>query len=192
MVGRSPYACYRSRRFDRRCGMRRVVGGLRQSVAVAASTLLLVGVWVATTSSSAGAVTDEAGFTTAWETNGTTSIALDNDITLTCVSGSPFRNSPTNITVDGQGHTLTQTCADHQVMSSHGTGSVTLENITITGGHATGLASNGGALLANGDLTVVNSTITGNRADSTGGGLVANGEITISGSTLSNNQTSGN
>ena len=158
------------------------------AVLLAGSALVLATPGVA----SATPVSTEAEFTTAWEADGTTSIELSNDITLTCDSGSPFRNSDTNITVEGNGHTLTQTCANKQVMSSHGTGSVTLLDITVTGGQATGLASEGGALFANGDLTVHNSTITGNQSASSGGGLISNGTITVVDSTVSGNSAGGN
>ena len=75
-------------------------------------------------------MSDETSFTAAWQNPATTLITLDTDITLTCASGAPFRNSPTNITVEGNGHTLRQICANSQVVSSHGTGSVTFDNIT--------------------------------------------------------------
>ncbi len=136
-------------------------------------------------------VSTEAEFTAAWENDATTEIVMANDITLTCDSGAPFRNSSTNIVVEGNGHTLTQTCADHQVMSSQGDGSVTFLDITVTGGDATG-ATPGGAILADGDLTVQNSTFTDNHAEFSGGALVANGTITVIDSTISNNTTGGN
>jgi hypothetical protein len=140
---------------------------------------------------SATAVTTEAEFTTAWEANGTSSIELSNDITLTCDSGAPFRNSATGIVIEGNGFTLRQTCPDSQVMSSHGTGAVTFRNLTVTGGDASG-ATPGGAILAFGDLTVEHSTITDNHAEFSGGALTGNGTITVIDSTVSNNTTGGN
>jgi Putative pectate lyase-like adhesive domain len=170
----------------------RLMRSARAGAPLLATLALSVAGLLAITTAPAGAVSDEAAFAAAWQADGTTSIVLDNDITLTCDSGAPFRNSGNPITVDGAGHTLEQTCPDNQVMSSHGAGAVTLQNITLTGGHATGIANVGGALFANGDLTVTNSTITHNQADSSGGGLIANGTMTVRDSTISGNRAGGN
>ena len=69
------------------------------------------------------------------------------------------------VTVDGHGHTVLQTCADN-VFLQDGSGLFTAQNLTITGGHATG---NGGGIFAAGPLTVQNTSIAGNRANAAGG-----------------------
>ena len=84
------------------------------------------------------------------------------------------------------------------------TGSLTLNDLTLTGGRTTGdnvnqndTSYSGGGIrfLSTGDLTLVNSSVSGNstsgdRAD--GGGIRASGNVSLSNSTLSGNSTAGN
>lgn len=88
---------------------------------------------------------------------------------------------------------------------------VTMQNITITGGNADGLdgggiansgtltvsnsilssnaANNGGGIFNDGTLTVSNSTLSSNSANLYSGGIYNNGTLTISNSTLSGNSS---
>jgi len=60
---------------------------------------------------------------------------------------------------------------------------VSLANLTVANGHATGA----GGIDNNGNLTVTNSTITGNTTNGDGGGIYNIGKLSIIGSTISNN-----
>jgi hypothetical protein len=162
--------------------------------AVVAGALALVG-----TAAPAGAVAvgTEAAFRSAWSNTATTSIELTTDVSLGCSAVTPYRDSTTDIVVDGNGHTLRNTCTtgDHGVMHTNGTGDVTIRDITITGGRA--VSWNGGAVRILGEsdnLTIEDATFT-NNTNTTGGagGAVASAalENTIRDSTFTGNHTAG-
>ncbi len=72
------------------------------------------------------------------------------------------------LTVDGNGATITQTCASQRVVQGTDNNStMTLDSVTLTGGNG---VFNGAAVLVAGDLALVDSTVTGNSV--TGGGIV--------------------
>jgi hypothetical protein len=64
-------------------------------------------------------------------------------------------------------------------------GTASISGLTITGGHATGSA--GGGILNSGQLTVSDSTISGNSATADGGGIFNDGALMVSDSTISGN-----
>lgn len=109
-----------------------------------------------------------------------TAITLDD-----CTAGR-VEISPTNLlTVNGNGATITQTCADHGVLG--GVGDTTLNDLTLTGGDTTG---DGGAISLNGGLTLNGVTVTANRADGDGGGILTVG-ATITDSVIADNRAGG-
>lgn len=150
------------------------------------SIVALVGIGAALVPTAAGAVAvgDEAAFRLAWENAATTQVDLTADITLTCPDGASDRNSATPITLDGNGFSITQSCASQRVLGATGGGAVELRNLTITGGSAPGDA--GGGLYADTPLTITNSTFSGNSSDN-GGALYATGTTTITSSTFRDN-----
>lgn len=90
-----------------------------------------------------------------------TAITLDD-----CVAGR-VQISPSNLlTINGNGATVTQTCAGEGVIG--GVGDTTINDLTLTGGDATG---DGGAIELNGGLTLDGVTIVGNAATGNGGGV---------------------
>jgi len=91
------------------------------------------------------------------------------------------------VTVDGHGRTVLQTCADN-VFLQDGSGLFTAQNLTITGGHASG---NGGGIFTAGPLALTNTTVAGNRANGAGGGIGSQGFITLTNSTVDSNVSSG-
>jgi putative cell wall-binding protein len=120
----------------------------------------------------------------------TDSIVFTADITLTdcgIAGGALFRDRTIDLTVDGAGHTLTQTCAT-RIARQDGSGSLTFTDITLLGGQQAGGA--GGAISSAGDVTVVGSTIHENTA-ALGGAIASDGAVTIAGSTLSGNTGTG-
>ena len=120
----------------------------------------------------AATVADEASFRTAWDTD--TTITLDADITLTCSGGGEaVRTGTAPFTLDGQGHTITQTCAGDRVLHVNGTGgNGVVQHVTITGGSNSQGGFGGGVFYdASGTLALDHVAIVGNVNCSDGGGL---------------------
>lgn len=106
-----------------------------------------------------------------------TTIILNTDIFLD--GGAPMVND-VNITIEGRGHTVTSISTPN-VFSVHGH-TLTLNNITVTGGNVGISAQEPGRVILN------NSTVTGNTAE----GIVSlYGSVTLNNSTVSNNGTIG-
>jgi hypothetical protein len=178
------------------------LGGVR-FVAVLGTLTLMAGVFgVGVGSTPAGAstytnVNTEAGLRTAFGDSSATLIDLTANITLTnCGAGPVSRSSSTALVVNGDSHTVTQTCPD-SVFSQALAGSLTFQNITITGGDINGALLEGGGIFAGGTVTVTNSTITANSVtggtDSIvlGGGIYAGGTVTLTNSTITANSLNG-
>jgi hypothetical protein len=144
-------------------------------------------------SAAATTVSDEVGFRSAWGNPNEQQIDLTADITLTCPGGEALRNSSTPITVNGNAHTIRQTCAGQRVLDQVGSAGITFDGVTITGG-TTPAAANGGGVRApgGGTVTVTNSTVSGNAAGGNGGGVAAAGAVTVTNSTISGNTASVN
>jgi hypothetical protein len=139
-----------------------------------------------TASAAATTVADEAAFRAAWTDPSETAIVLDADVVLTCANGGvAVRNSSTAVTVTGNSHTLSQSCAVNGVLRQDGSGAVTLESVIVTGGTTPG---DGGGLAAAGDVVITNATVRGNTAGGKGGGVWTGGSATVTGSSLSENQ----
>jgi hypothetical protein len=175
--------------------------GSRVAVLLGVLTLTVSGSVVLSPSpAGATSVSNEAGFRASWTNASETQIDLTADITLNCTSGAgdgvASRNSSTAITVDGHGHTITQACATGSsgVLESIGSGAVTLQNVTITGGNTSSssvLPNRAGGVYTNGSLTLSNCTVSNNHATSAGlaagGVLDENGTLSITSCTLSGN-----
>jgi Putative pectate lyase-like adhesive domain len=160
---------------------KRLVGAVVAMGALAGASLVVLGAGPA----AATTVTDEATFRAAWTNAAETQIDLAADITLAnCGAGLPGRSSSTSLNVNGNGHTITQTCANLGVLGKAGAGLVTLNNVTITGGDS---GSFGGGIFGSGPLTLDHSTFTGNTAVASGGGIALVGTLTLTDSTVSNN-----
>jgi hypothetical protein len=134
-------------------------------VSVAVALGLVAGVLMAW-ADPAGAVTvtDETTLRAAWSNSAETQIDLAADIRLTCAGGGTSqRKSAMPLTLDGHGHSITQTCANSLALvvlndaSGGGASPVTLLNVTVNPGNA--------ALPA----TLTNSRITGNPSSAAGG-----------------------
>jgi Bacterial Ig domain/PKD domain/Putative pectate lyase-like adhesive domain len=146
------------------------------------------------TPAGATTVSDETGFRSTWGNPNEQQIDLAADITLTCGGGGQaLRNSSIPLTVSGNGHTITQTCAGQRVLDQVGAGAITLDQVTITGGTAPS-AANGGGIRApgGGAVNLTNSTVRNNSAGGNGGGVAAAGAVTVTNSTISGNGATGN
>jgi len=78
---------------------------------------------------------------------------------------------------------------EFRIFEVHSGGKLTLQDVTVRDGCADGLVDNGGgiAVQSGGELTVINSALTGHRARNQGGGIYSNGTVTILDSTLAGN-----
>ena len=105
-----------------------------------------------------------------------------------------------HITIDGSALKSGVTSGNASRIFSHlGTGTLTLQGVTLTGGHVYPLAVSayGGCIRSAGNVELINSTVTSCSAQSAaaatsklkvyGGGIFASGNVTLTGSTVSNN-----
>jgi hypothetical protein len=177
----------------------------RRIVAPMVATVAMLGggaALQAVNAGSAGAatpVTTETEFRNAWANDA--DVVLGADINLTCFEKSApggseaLRDLAGDGTLDGQGHTITQTCPETRVLQITGeTGNMTIQNVTITGGQAvfgTTSGNGGGGIQSTVEsgLTIINSSISGNATCEGGGGIEMDysGELSVSGSTFANN-----
>jgi hypothetical protein len=119
--------------------------------------------------------------------------------TITLTSGQLSTSSDT-ITIEGNGVTI-DAGGNSRVLYSNAT-DLELNDLTITGGSATGTALNrgipsgGGGIYSKygGSLTLNDSTVTGNQAEGSGGGVAHSGAgaVSINGSTITNNTSRDN
>lgn len=141
------------------------------------------------TPAAAAMVTTEAELRAAFGNAAETTIDLANDITLSdCAAGDVDRSSATNLTLNGHGFTITQTCPGERVLETAGGGGLTLNGVTVTGGDGAGAESTGGGVFAAGSLIIQGSAIVDNSAgpDGLAAGLFGQA-VTISNSRISGN-----
>ena len=82
-----------------------------------------------------------------------------------CKSGEPIRESAWPMTVDGNGHTLRQTCFEKRLLRQDGTGFLLLEDIALTRG---GNDGPGAAVTTRGEIEIRDSHVTQNLAEEPG------------------------
>jgi hypothetical protein len=121
----------------------------------------------------------------AWSDPRVTEIEVAADIFLqACKRGEPIRESPWPISVDGNGHTLRQTCFEKRLLRQDGTGFVLLEDIALTRG---GNDGPGAAITTRGEIEVRDSHVTQNLAEEPGGGIFSMRRATIVRSVITGN-----
>lgn len=104
------------------------------------------------------------------------------------LNGLPVVNS--TITINGNGAVIQRVSATQfRFITVSNSGSLTLNNLTLTGGEEVSIANGGGALHSNtGPITLNNVTLTNNRALWGGAISTVGGSITVNNSTLSGNE----
>jgi predicted outer membrane repeat protein len=113
---------------------------------------------------------------------GTHTISLTADITLTAAT-TPFDNpAATAIILDGHGHTINGNSHGPLLSISPGT-TARVSDVALT----EGWAESGGAIYNGGALTVEDSDLSGNVAESSGGGIQSDGDLTLVDSTVNGN-----
>ncbi len=125
---------------------------------------------------------------------GTYTISVTQNISLTAsTTAIDNATSGVELLVEGGSHTVdAQGVLDAWAFFVQADTTVTIREITVTGGNTTG-PSNSGAVISvlRGMLTLIDSTLTGNQGSFGGALSNATGTVTIENSTLSNNNASG-
>ena len=151
----------------------RKLAGVGVVCAVVCALVLVVG------ASPASATPEDAAtqaFRTSFQNDPT--VTLTSNVTLTCDGGGvAVRANAAEVTINGGGFTIQQTCAGTAVLQNNGNGSDTnLSNVTITGG-------GNGAVIAAADVVLDHTTMTGNSA---GGSVEAQGSVQLFNSSITN------
>ncbi len=160
-------------------------------------------------------VGSEAELRAAWADPLQTEIELTDDIFLrACLRGGPIRESQRPMTLDGNGHTIRQTCFEKRLLRQDGTGFLLIKDVTLTRGGNDGPGAAvttrgeivlkdskvmenlseepGGGIFSQRRATIIRSVITGNLANDDGGGVYARrGGIQVFDSIVSNNLVDG-
>src|SRR5919107_2514345 len=127
----------------------------------------------------------EAEFRTAWAYPTETHVELTGNIFLhQCKTGDPIRESPYPMLLDGDGHTIRQTCFEKRVLRQDGTGFLVIKDVTLTRGGSDGP---GAALTSRGEIKIVGSKIQQSLAEEPGGGIFSMRRITVRDSVVTNN-----
>src|SRR5215213_4131972 len=127
----------------------------------------------------------ESELRAAWADPLRTSIELSSDIYLRqCRTGDPIRESARPMMLDGNGHTIRQTCFEKRLLRQDGTGYLLLKNVTLTRGGSDGP---GAAVTTRGEIEVVDSKVQQNLAEEPGGGIFSMRRATIVRSIITNN-----
>src|SRR5918997_2509311 len=130
-------------------------------------------------------ITTEAELRAAWADPMRTSIELGADIYLRqCRTGDPIRESARPMTLNGNGHTVRQTCFEKRILRQDGTGYLLLKDVTLTRGGSDGP---GAAVTTRGEINVVDSRVQQNLAEEPGGGIFSMRRATIIRSVITNN-----
>jgi predicted outer membrane repeat protein len=130
-------------------------------------------------------VATETELRRAWANPRTDSIEITRDISLrACRTGDPIRESPMPVKVDGNGHTVRQTCFEKRLLRQDGTGFVRLENIALQRGGSDGP---GAAVTTRGEIEIDRSWISQNLAEEPGGAIFSMRRATVTRSVLTGN-----
>jgi len=168
--------------------MRATTYSLKRAIGVPAVVLLALGgaaVAVVGVSAPAGATTTVHNSTelqSAFNSDESVIILANNISVTAAITRDNTHNG--DVIVDGGGFTVTSDGSD-RIFDDSGTGTLTLQNITLTSGSTNG---DGGAVLAKGDVTVSSATFTGNHSTSGYGGAIwSDGNVTADAATFTSN-----
>ena len=127
----------------------------------------------------------ESELRAAWSDPRETAIELTDDIFLrACKFGEPIRESALPMTLDGNGHTLRQTCFEKRLLRQDGTGFLLIKDVALTRG---GNDGPGAAITTRGEIELRDSRVTENLAEEPGGGIFSMRRATIVRSVLTGN-----
>ncbi|MEO1058428.1 MAG: hypothetical protein AAFY28_16090 [Actinomycetota bacterium] len=169
---------------------------VRRWLAIAGAGVVAVMAAVAVQPGQVAAVTinSEAELRAAFADSNETEVTFGADVSLTdCSPGTLARpGGAVALVVDGAGFTLTQTCVGERVITNDD-GSLEIRNLTVTGGALDAGVDEGfgGGIFSAGALTLVQSVVTGNRADGdlggAGGGVASDAALRVEASMVTGN-----
>ncbi len=121
----------------------------------------------------------------AWADPLVTGIELKADIFMrSCLTGGPIRESLRPLTLDGNGHTIRQTCFEKRLLNQNGTGFLEIRDVTLTRG---GNDGPGAAITSRGEIVVMDSRVHENLSEEPGGGIFSQRKATIIRSVITGN-----
>lgn len=127
----------------------------------------------------------ESELRSAWADPRNKGIELTDDIFLrSCKTGDPMRESARPMTLDGNGHTIRQTCFEKRLLRQDGTGFLLIKDVALTRG---GNDGPGAAVTSRGEIELRDSRVTENLAEEPGGGIFSMRRITVHRSVLTGN-----
>ena len=130
-------------------------------------------------------VDTEAELRAAWADPLVTGIELNADIFMrSCLTGEPIRESLRPLTLDGNGHTIRQTCFEKRLLNQNGTGFLEIRDVTLTRG---GNDGPGAAITTRGEIVVMDSRVHENLSEEPGGGIFSQRKATIIRSVITGN-----
>ena len=130
-------------------------------------------------------VDTEAELGAAWADPLVTGIELSADIFMrSCLTGDPIRESLRPLTLDGNGHTIRQTCFEKRLLNQNGTGFLEIRDVTLTRG---GNDGPGAAITTRGEIVVMDSRVHENLSEEPGGGIFSQRKATIIRSVITGN-----
>ena len=130
-------------------------------------------------------VDTEAELRAAWADPLVTGIELNADIFMrSCLTGGPIRESLRPLTLDGNGHTIRQTCFEKRLLNQNGTGFLEIRDVTLTRG---GNDGPGAAVTTRGEIVLMDSTVHENLSEEPGGGIFSQRKATIIRSVITGN-----
>jgi len=119
----------------------------------------------------------EAAFRRAWANPLRRRIALGADLVLrNCAIGDPIRESPYPLELDGNGHSIRQSCFEKRLLRQDGTGPLNIHDIRLSRGGSDGP---GAALTSRGEISLADCEITQNLAEEPGGGVFSMRRVTV-------------
>ncbi|KQW48867.1 hypothetical protein ASC77_09090 [Nocardioides sp. Root1257] len=122
-------------------------------------------------------VRTEAAFRRAWADPTRRRIELGADLVLrNCRVGDPIRESPYPLELDGNGHSIRQSCFEKRLLRQDGTGYLDIHDISLSRGGSDGP---GAALTSRGEISLADCEITQNLAEEPGGGVFSMRRVTV-------------
>jgi hypothetical protein len=119
----------------------------------------------------------EGAFRRAWADPRRRRIELGADLVLrNCHVGDPIRESPYPLEVDGNGHSIRQSCFEKRVLRQDGTGYLRIHDIRLSRGGSDGP---GAALTSRGEISLADCEIAQNLAEEPGGGVFSMRRVTV-------------
>ncbi|QGG41380.1 hypothetical protein [Aeromicrobium yanjiei] len=169
--------------------MRRLAGPLLSALVVTAVIATAPGpaasAGVADVVAGADVITTETQLRAAWADPRRTKLEIGANIVLRdCEAGDPIRETAYPVLVEGNDHSIRQTCFEQRLLRQDSTGYILLRGLTLSRGGSDGP---GAAVTTRGEIRVESSVIRQNLAEEPGGGIFSMRGATIVDSVMTGN-----